>query len=302
MSKALIVSSGSEAMEAAVKMARQYFLELVPPQPARVHFIARKESYHGNTLGALGVSGHVARRALYTPLLTENVSHVSACNPYRGLKDDESSEDYIQRLAQELEDEFQRIGPGKVCAFVAEPVVGVVSLLSPSTDPWTRRLTMMNQALGCVPALPGYFPAMKTVCDRHGALLILDEVMSGMGRSGTLHAWEQEDVVPDLQTIAKGLGGGYAPIGGMLAGPKVVETLTRGTGAFMHGQTYQGHPLACAAAAEVQKIIREENLLENVKNMGKLLEKSLKARLSTHPHVGNIRGKGLFWAVSLSSR
>lgn len=250
---------------------------------------------------SVAVSGHVARRALYTPILSGNCSHVSACNAYRGMHDGESVDSYVGRLAQELEDEFQRIGPGKVCAFVAEPVVGVVSslpeLISPSV---CTASDVCPQALGCVPAVPGYFPAMKAVCDRHGALLILDEVMSGMGRVGSLHAWEQEGVVPDLQTIAKGLGGGYAPIGGLLVGSKVVDVLNRGTGAFMHGQTYQGHALACAAAVEVQRIIKEENLLKNVQVMGALLEKSLKARLSPHVHVGDIRGKGLFMGVSLS--
>jgi adenosylmethionine-8-amino-7-oxononanoate aminotransferase len=152
--------------------------------------------------------------------------------------------------------------------------------------------------MGCLPAVPGYFPAVKRVCKKYGALLILDEVMSGMGRSGTLHAWEQEDVVPDLQTIGKGLGGGYLPISGILIRDKVVDALDRGTGVFKHGQTYQGHPVSCAAALAVQKVIKEENLLANVREMGALLESQLKSRLSDHPHVGNIRGKGLFWGVS----
>lgn len=156
-----------------------------------------------------------------------------------------------------------------------------------------------RQALGCVPAVPGYFPAMKRVCDKYGALLILDEVMSGMGRTGTLHAWEQEGVVPDIQTIGKGLGGGYQPVAGLLIGHRVINALTKGTGAFAHGQTYQGHPVACAAALEVQRIIQEENLVQNVRTMGALLEQLLKQKLETHPHVGNIRGKGLFWGVNL---
>jgi adenosylmethionine-8-amino-7-oxononanoate aminotransferase len=154
------------------------------------------------------------------------------------------------------------------------------------------------QALGCVPAVEGYFKAMRAICDKYGALLILDEVMSGMGRCGTLHAWQQEGIVPDLQTIGKGLGGGYAPIAGMLINSKVVNVLAKGTGAFSHGQTYQGHPLACAAALEVQRIVREEDLVANIAAMGKLLEKGLKTRLANHPHVGDIRGKGLFWGVS----
>jgi acetylornithine/succinyldiaminopimelate/putrescine aminotransferase len=157
------------------------------------------------------------------------------------------------------------------------------------------------QALGCVPAVAGYFKAMKAVCDKYGALLILDEVMSGMGRCGTLHAWQQEGIVPDIQTIGKGLGGGYAPVAGLIIKKRVVDALDKGTGAFSHGQTYQGHPVGCATALEVQKLIREEKLVDNVREMGILLEKLLKERLGSHEHVGNIRGKGLFWGVSVSS-
>jgi adenosylmethionine-8-amino-7-oxononanoate aminotransferase len=145
--------------------------------------------------------------------------------------------------------------------------------------------------------VPGYFSAIKAVCDRHGALLILDEVMSGMGRTGTLHAWEQEGAVPDLQTVAKGLGAGYAPIGALLVGSRVVDALTKGTGSFLHSQTYQGHPVACAAAVAVQRVIRDDNLLENVQVQGKYLGELLKERLSGHGNIGDIRGRGLFWAV-----
>lgn len=277
MSRAFIVSSGSEAMEAAMKLARQFFLESTPAQPSRTKFIARKESYHGTTLGSLSMSGHVARRALFEPMLLDNVSRVSACNAYRGVQEGEKIEHYVARLAQELDDEFVCVGPDTVCAFVAEPVVGA--------------------ALGCVPPVPGYFRAMKEVCDKYGALLIFDEVMSGMGRTGTLHAWEQEGVIPDIQTIGKGLGGGYAPVAGLLIGHRVVTALDNGTGAFAHGQTYQGHPVACAAALEVQRIIREQGLVENVRRMGKILSSQLKQRLVGHPHVGDIRGRGLFWGI-----
>lgn len=277
MAKAFIVSSGSEAIEAAMKLARQYHLEKSPTQPGRTKFIARKESYHGTTLGSLSLGGHVSRRAMFEPMLLPNISRVSACNAYRGKKDGESDEDYVARLAQELDDEFQRIGPESVVAFVAEPVVGA--------------------ALGCAPAVPGYFKAMKAICDKHGALLIMDEIMSGMGRTGTLHAWQQEGVVPDIQTIGKGLGGGYAPVAGLLINHRVVEALEKGTGSFSHGQTYQGHPIACAAAAEVQRIIREDRLCENVMVVGKYMEELLKKSLADHPNVGNIRGRGLFWGI-----
>ncbi len=277
MSKAFIVSSGSEAMEAAVKMARQYFLELSPPQPRRLRFIARKESYHGTTLGALGMGGHVARRALYEPMLSPHVSHVSACNVYRGMEDGENVLEYIARLQNELDDEFQRVGPDTVCAFVMEPVVGA--------------------ALGCVPAPKGYIRAVRSVCEKYGALLILDEVMCGMGRCGTIHAWMEEGVVPDLQTIGKGLGGGYAAVAGMLLGHKVVNVLGKGTGAFAHGQTYQGHPVACAAALRVQQIIQKESLVERVHRLGPRLGQQLLSLLGKHPHVGDIRGRGFFWGI-----
>ncbi|CAG8120217.1 unnamed protein product [Penicillium olsonii] len=277
LSKLFVVSSGSEAVEAALKLARQYFLELPTPQPERYRFIGRLPSYHGTTLGALSAGGHVQRREPFEPLLSKNTSHVSPCYAYRGKLDGESDADYVNRLAAELDAEFQRVGPETVCAFIAEPVVGA--------------------ALGCVPAVPGYFPAMKAVCEKYGALFILDEIMSGMGRCGTLHAWEQEDVVPDIQTIGKGLGGGYAPVSGLLIGDSVVQTMDKGTGVFRHGQTYQGHPISCAAAFAVQKTIQEQSLLENVRTMGAYLESELRKKFEDHPHVGDIRGKGLFWGL-----
>jgi adenosylmethionine-8-amino-7-oxononanoate aminotransferase len=275
LTHAYFVSSGSEAMEAALKLARQYFLEI--GQPRRSRFIARRQSYHGNTLGALGLGGNMARREPYEPILAGCFSHVSPCFAYRFQGEGESDADYVARLAAELEAEFQRLGPDTVAAFVAEPIVGATA--------------------GCVTALPGYFPAMRAVCDRHGALLILDEVMCGMGRSGTLHAWEQEGVSPDIQTIAKGLGGGYQPIGAILAQGRIVKALTEGSGAFKHGHTYQAHPVACAAALAVQRIIREDDLLSNVQAMGARLEAGLQERFGNHAHVGDIRGRGLFRAL-----
>ncbi|KAL4939997.1 hypothetical protein BDV06DRAFT_197609 [Aspergillus oleicola] len=277
MGKVFIVSSGTEAIEASLKMARQYYTELPEPQMQRTKFIARRQSYHGNTLGSLATGGHKARRAIYEPILATNTSHVSPCYPYRDMENGETEEGYVARLAEELEDEFQRLGPETVCAFVAE--------------------TMSGTTLGCVPAVTGYFKAVKQVCDRHGALLILDEVMSGMGRTGTLHAWEQEGVVPDLQTVAKGLGGGYAPIGALLVGSRVVDVLSKGTGSFVHSQTYQGHPVACATAVAVQRVVEEESLLANVKVQGEYLGQLLKERLGGHKNVGDVRGRGLFWAL-----
>jgi adenosylmethionine-8-amino-7-oxononanoate aminotransferase len=277
LTHAYFVSSGSEGMEAALKMARQYFVEKGEPQ--RTRYIARRQSYHGNTLGALAAGGNAMRRAPYAPILSQAFSHVSPCYSYRDRADHESDADYVQRLADELEAEFQRLGPQNVIAFCAETVVGAT--------------------LGCVTALPGYFPKMREICDRHGALLILDEVMSGMGRVGTMHAWEQEGVTPDIQVVAKGLGGGYQPIGGILVQGRVIETIRDGSGGFMHGHTYQAHPMACAAALAVQEVIAEENLLANVNTMGAVLEAGLTERLGNHRHVGDIRGRGLFWAIEL---
>ncbi len=275
LTHAYFCSSGSEGNEAAIKLARQYFLEI--GQPRRTRFIARRQSYHGNTLGALSAGGNAMRRAPYEPLLSPAFSHVSPCYAYRDRADDESDAQYVARLLAELEAEFQRLGPDTVIGFMAETVVGAT--------------------LGCATALPGYFEGVRAICDRHGALLILDEVMSGMGRCGAMHTWEQEGISPDIQIIAKGLGGGYQPIGGILVHGRVIEGLAAGSGAFMHGHTYQAHPVACAAALAVQQVIAEEHLLDNVQAMGALLEQRLVERFGNHRHIGDIRGRGLFWAV-----
>ncbi|QQO32361.1 aspartate aminotransferase family protein [Bradyrhizobium diazoefficiens] len=274
---AYFVSGGSEAIEASIKLARQYFIERGEPQ--RQHFIARRQSYHGNTLGALAAGGNAWRRAPYAPLLSAAFSHVTPAFAYHEKHDGESDAQFVARLAAELEAEFQRLGPDTVAAFLAEPVVGATA--------------------GAVAAPDGYFKAVREICDRHGALLILDEVMSGMGRTGTTHAWEQEGIAPDIQAIAKGLGGGYQPIGAMLASGKIIDTIRSGSGAFQHGHTYLAHPLACAAALAVQDVIREDNLLEQVKQRGKQLEQRLTERFGNHRHVGDIRGRGLFWAIEL---
>ncbi|MCK1473913.1 aspartate aminotransferase family protein [Bradyrhizobium sp. 197] len=274
---AYFVSGGSEAIEASIKLARQYFIERGEPQ--RQHFIARRQSYHGNTLGALAAGGNAWRRAPYAPLLSDAFSHVTPAFAYHEKHDGESDAQFVARLAAELEAEFQRLGPETVAAFLAEPVVGATA--------------------GAVTAPDGYFKAVREICNRHGALLILDEVMSGMGRTGTTHAWEQEGVAPDIQAIAKGLGGGYQPIGAMLASGKIIDTIRAGSGAFQHGHTYLAHPLACAAALEVQNVIREDGLLERVKERGKQLEQRLTERFGNHRHVGDIRGRGLFWAIEL---
>ena len=274
---AYFVSGGSEAIEASIKLARQYFLE--SGQPQRQHFIARRQSYHGNTLGALAAGGNAWRREPYAPLLSAAFSHVTPAFAYHEKRDNESETEFVARLAAELEAEFQRLGPGNVAAFIAEPVVGATA--------------------GCVPAPEGYFRAVRDICNRHGALLILDEVMCGMGRTGTLHAWEQEGIAPDIQAVAKGLGGGYQPIGAMLASGRIIDAIRQGSGAFQHGHTYLAHPLACAAALEVQRVIDEDHLLDRVKELGGHLERRLTERFGNHRHVGDIRGRGLFQANEL---
>jgi adenosylmethionine-8-amino-7-oxononanoate aminotransferase len=274
---AYFVSGGSEAIEASIKLARQYFVERGEPQ--RQHFIARRQSYHGNTLGALAAGGNAWRREPYAPLLSSAFSHVTPAFAYHEKWDSETDSDFVARLVAELDAEFNRLGSNTVAAFIAEPVVGATA--------------------GCVTAPEGYFAAVREICDRHGALLILDEVMCGMGRTGTTHAWEQEGIAPDIQAIAKGLGGGYQPIGAMLARGEIIETIREGSGAFQHGHTYLAHPLACAAALEVQRVIRDEELLGRVKENGKLLVRRLIQRFGNHRHVGDIRGRGLFQAIEL---
>lgn len=276
MSHAYFVSGGSEAVEAALKMARQYYLEI--GQPERSHFIARRQSYHGNTLGALAVGGNEWRRRQFAPLLID-VTHVSPCYPYRDLQPGETPEAYGQRLARELDEAIQRVGPAKVLAFIAETVGGATA--------------------GVLVPVPGYLKAVREVCDRHGVLLILDEVMCGMGRTGTLHACEQDGVVPDLMTIAKGLGGGYQPIGAVLAQQKIVDAMSSGSGFFQHGHTYLGHAVACAAALAVQQVIERDGLLQKVKRDASVLQALLADKFKNHPHVGDIRGRGFFWGIEL---
>jgi adenosylmethionine-8-amino-7-oxononanoate aminotransferase len=268
------VSGGSEAMEAALKMARQFFTER--GENARVNFIGRRQSYHGNTLGVLAVGGNLWRRQQFAPLLF-NAHHVSPPYAYRDKRDDESLEDYGGRLVAEFEAKLTELGPETVIAFVAETVGGATQ--------------------GCNTPPPGYFKRIRDICDKHGILLILDAVMCGIGRTGTLHACEQEGVSPDLMAIAKGLGAGYQPIGAVLLSGTIFETFRKGSGFFQHGHTYLAHPVACAAALAVQKTIADESLLENVRVQGAHLERRLKDRFGNNPNVGDIRGRGLFWAI-----
>ncbi|TXH35663.1 MAG: aspartate aminotransferase family protein [Rhodospirillaceae bacterium] len=273
-----LVSGGSEAIEAALKMARQYFVEKGEPQ--RRHIIARRQSYHGNTLGALAAGGNEWRRGQFKPLLVET-HHIDPCFAYRFQRPGESDADYAARAAQALEDKILELGSGEVIAFVAETVVGATS--------------------GAVPPVADYLKRIRAICDRYGVLLILDEVMCGMGRTGTLHACEQDGVAPDLMAIAKGLGGGYQPIGAVLLSEKIFDAFAGGSGFFQHGHTYMGHPMAAAAGLAVQHIIRRDNLLDNVRMMGTQLRRRLNECFGNHHHVGDIRGRGLFQAIEIVS-
>jgi adenosylmethionine-8-amino-7-oxononanoate aminotransferase len=276
ISHAYFVSGGSEAIEAALKMARQYFVETGEPQ--RRNIIARRQSYHGNTLGALATGGNETRRTQFRPLLIET-HHIDPCYAYRYQQAGESDENYAARAAQALEDKVLELGPETVMAFVAEPVVGATA--------------------GAVPPVADYLKRIRAICDRYGILLILDEVMCGMGRTGTLHACEQDGVAPDLMTVAKGLGGGYQPIGAVLLSQKIFDAFANGSGLFQHGHTYICHPMACAAALAVQEVIARDDLLANVRAMGAHLSRRLGERFGNHAHVGDIRGRGLFMGVEL---
>ncbi len=270
------VSGGSEAIEAALKLARQYVLER--GEGARHHFIARRQSFHGNTLGALAVGGNALRRRPFEPLLIE-VRHISPCYAYRDRRDDESEGAYGRRVADELEAAILELGPESVIGFVAEPVVGATA--------------------GALPPVPGYFARIREICDRYGVLLILDEVMCGMGRTGTLFACEQDGVCPDLLAAAKGLGAGYQPIGAVFVSGEIYDTIVGGSGFFQHGHTYMGHAASCAAALAVQRVIREDGLLDNVRRRGDALMRRLEERFGNHAHVGDVRGRGLFVGVEL---
>lgn len=270
------LSGGSEAVEAALKLARQYFVETGRNQKHRV--IARLQSYHGNTIGALSAGGNLWRRAMFDPILVPT-SHISACYEYRGQKPDETPEAYGLRVANELETEILHVGPETVAAFIAEPVVGAT--------------------MGCVTAAPGYFKRIREICDQYDVLLILDEVMCGMGRVGSLFACEQEGIIPDMITIAKGLGAGYQPIGALLVSDSIFSAIQTGTGFFQHGHTYMGHALACATALKVQEIIERDQLISQVRTMGDILSKRLHAEFGNHSNVGDIRGRGLFRGLEL---
>ncbi|MDC0109879.1 aspartate aminotransferase family protein [Amylibacter sp.] len=276
LDRVYFVSGGSEAIEAALKLARQFHVE--NGEPSRHHIIARKQSYHGNTLGALAAGGNKWRRNQFEPILID-ASHIAPCYEYVDKTKEETSFDYGQRVAQELEDEILRLGYDKVMAFIVEPVVGAT--------------------MGAVPAVPGYFKRVRDICDKYGVLLILDEVMCGMGRTGHLFASEFDGISPDILCIAKGLGAGYQPIGAMLCSKNIYNVIGNGSGFFQHGHTYMGHPVACAAGLAVLKAILNRNLLKSINKKSDQLFNNLKTQLAHSPYVGDIRGRGLFIGIEI---
>jgi len=278
LDRVYLVSGGSEAVEAALKLARQYFTEIGQPQRRKI--IARRQSYHGNTLGALAAGGNQWRRAQFDPLLIDT-HHIAPCYAYRGQHADETEWDYGQRMANELEQKIIELGAENVMAFIAEPVVGATA--------------------GAVPPVDGYFKRIRDICDQYGVLLILDEVMCGMGRTGTLYACDQDGIAPDILCIAKGLGAGYQPIGAALCSTKIYGAIEQGSGFFQHGHTYLGHPMAAAAANAVLDVFFDQGVLDQVTPLGQDLQSRLEQAFGQHPHVGDIRGRGLFRGIEFVS-
>ena len=274
--RVMFLGSGSEAMEAALKLVRQYHMER--GQDRRAKFISREGSYHGNTLGALAMGGHFQRRQPFLPMLMD-VSRIPPCYAYRLAKTGESPAEFGSRMADLLEDKILEIDPGTVAAFLAEPISGAT--------------------LGCVPPAPGYFQKIRRICDTYDTLFLADEIMCGMGRTGSLFAIEQEGVCPDIIVIAKGLGAGYQPISAVMASEKVIRAIQKGSGTLWNGHTYMCHAASCAGALAVLKEIESKNLLAHVRIQGRKLEKLLKESFGNHAHVGDIRGRGLFWALEL---
>ena len=274
MDKVLLLSGGSETVEAALKLSRQYFVEA--GQAERHLFIARRQSYHGNTLGALAVGGNEWRRKNFAPLMVPG-NHISPCFEYRDKRAGETAEDYGRRTADELEEKLQELGAHTVAAFVAETVVGATA--------------------GAVTAVPGYFKRIREICDQYGVHLILDEVMCGAGRTGTLMAYEQEGIVPDMVTMAKGLAAGYQPVGALLCKQQITDAIKAGSGFFQHGHTFMGHATAVAASLATQRVIRDEGLMQNVVERGKSIRGRLRDAFATNENVGDVRGRGLFIGV-----
>jgi adenosylmethionine-8-amino-7-oxononanoate aminotransferase len=267
--------SGSEAVEGSLKVALQYWNARGRGQ--KKHLIARERSYHGNTLGALSVSGFQERRRPFEGSLPE-VSFVSAANEYRSLRGLTGAE-LTAALAQELEDRIRSLGPERVAAFIFEPVVGAAG--------------------GVVPAPPGYAQAVRAVCDRHEVLVIADEVMCGAGRCGTWRALEHDGVVPDIMAVGKGLAGGYIPLAATIFRKQLGDTILSAHGSFLTGHTYSGHTTACAAGLAVQRLIERESLVSRVRTRGEALRRELQDALKRFDEVGDVRGRGFLVGIEL---
>jgi adenosylmethionine-8-amino-7-oxononanoate aminotransferase len=274
LARAQFLSGGSEVMELAMKIAYQYQCERGLPDKSI--FISRRQSYHGSTLGTLSISGNPQRQSVFGPLLPP-AEFVSPCYAYRDQRDDENEDQYATRLADELDAKIRALGSNKVAAFFAETVVGSTS--------------------GAVPAVPGYFRKIKAVCERHDVLLVLDEVMAGMGRTGQLFAYADDGILPDMVAVGKGLAAGYMPISALLISDQIHSVMAQGSGVLGNGQTHVNHPLACAIALEVQQVIAEENLLAHVRLRGEQMRTWLTESLADLDIVGDVRGRGLFIGV-----
>ena len=270
--RVFFTSGGSEATETAIKLARQYCLET--KQPARYRIVSRKQSYHGSTLGAMSVSGNVGRRAPYAPMIPE-WGHVAPCFCYH-CPFDKTYPECNLACADDLDAFLRSNDASIVAAFIFEPVVGAT--------------------LGAASAVDGYTARIAEICRKHGILLIADEVMCGMGRTGEPFASQHWGLEPDIILTGKGIASGYAPLGAVLAAPRVVDAFEKGSAAFMHGFTYQSHPVATAAGNAVFDYLEAHKLFDCVGPAAESLRKAL-SPLESHPHVGQVRGLGLLQAV-----
>jgi adenosylmethionine-8-amino-7-oxononanoate aminotransferase len=275
LKRMVFVSGGSEAVESCLKLALQY--HAANGAMSRRRFIARERSWHGNTLGALSISGFRERRAPFEGALVET-SLLSPANVYRPPAN-VRAEDVGEYCAKELEQEILRLGPEKVAAFVFEPVVGAAG--------------------GAVPAPPGYAKRIREICDRYGVLMIADEVMCGAGRCGTWRALEHDGVEPDIMAVAKGLAGGYLPLGAAVYNERVAGPIFARHGAPLTGHTFTGHTTACAAGVAVQTIMLREKLVEKVATDGVYLLDRLGKAIGSRDYVGDIRGRGFFIGIEL---
>jgi adenosylmethionine-8-amino-7-oxononanoate aminotransferase len=276
LTRAFFTSGGSEAIEAAVMIAKQAAVAM--GQPKRNRIISRDKSFHGGTTMTLGIADHKPRKKILDGILPDAI-HISAPYGYRDSRDGETPEAYGLRIADELEAAILAAQTDSILCFIAETVCG--------------------GGYGALTPPAGYYKRIREICDRHGIFFILDEVYCGLGRTGTLHACEQDGVVPDLLVVAKGLAAGFAPIGAVLVSGPIHQVIAEKTGSFGGGFTHSGHALSCAAALAVQTIVREEKLVANAATQGRFLRDSLETRFGNHRHVGEVRGRGLMQAIEL---